>query len=334
MRATLRARGVTPRPGTHDGSCTLFTPQGALTAWALDPVPTGGAGMAALGYLAARHRLSCSPHAVGVRRAAGRGRMVCFGAGLLAIVVAVDGPPDVLSGVSFSAHMVQHLLLQLVAPPLLLLGGPLSLLLRADPPWLPRRALVRLLRSRPVRVLAHPVTALSLFTVVLVGWHLTALYNLALERDWVHELEHVAFLVTALLFWWPAIGVDPAPHRLSYPARLLYLFLDMPVMAYLGLAIANASYVLYPHYAAQQTPWGASALQDQGVAGTIMWVSGTFTMIPAIAVVFLRWLDDDARRQARAEGQARGVRQGNGARPAYGVPHGDHAPTAAPAPPS
>jgi putative copper resistance protein D len=99
-------------------------------------------------------------------------------------------------------------------------------------------------------------------------------------------------------------------------------------MAYLGLAIANASYVLYPHYAAQQTPWGASALQDQGAAGTIMWVSGTFTMIPAIAVVFLRWLDDDARRQARAEGQVRGARRGNG------VPHGDHAPAAAPAPPS
>jgi len=318
---------VALRPRTQDGSCKLFNLQAALTAWAFDPVPTIGVGVAAVGYLAARHRLSGSPHAAGVRRAAGRGRMVCFGAGLLAIVVATDGPPDVLSDVSFSAHMVQHLLLQLVAPPLLLLGGPLSLLLRADPPWLPRRALVRLLRSRPVRVLAHPVTALGLFTVVLIGTHLTPLYNLALERDWVHELDHVAFLVTALLFWWPAIGIDPAPHRLSYPARLLYLFVDMPVMAYLGLAIASSSRVLYPFYAAHPPPWGASALQDQGVAGTIMWISGTFTMIPAMAVVLLRWLDEDARKQAR-----RDARQAREARPAGGVPHRDHGPAAAQAP--
>jgi putative copper resistance protein D len=259
--------------------------------------------------------------------------MICFGAGLLAILVAVDGPPDVLSDVSLSAHMIQHLLLQLVAPPLLLLAAPLSLLLRADPPWLPRRVLVRLLRSRTVRVLSHPATVLGLFTIVLVGSHLTPLYNLALEHEWLHEIEHVAFFVTALLFWWPAIGVDPAPHRLSYPGRLLYLLLDMPVMAYLGLAIANSSYILYPHYAVHLPPWGASALQDQGVAGTIMWVSGTFTMIPAMAVVFLRWLDEDARKQARVEARQAGrAPEASGARPADGLPH-DPASATAPAPP-
>jgi putative membrane protein len=279
--------------------------------------------VAALGYLAARQRLRRGPDTAGARSFAGRGRMICFGAGLLAIVVAVDGPPDVLSGVSLSAHMVQHLLLQLVAPPLLLLAAPLSLLLRADPPWLPRRALVPVLRSRPVRVLAHPLTALALFTLILVGSHLTPLYNLALEHEWLHELEHAAFFLTALLFWWPAIGVDPAPHRLSYPGRLLYLLLDMPVMAYLGLAIAGSSHILYPYYAAHPPPWGASPLQDQGVAGTIMWIAGTFTMIPAMAVIFLRWLDDEGRKQERRE--ARAV-------PADGEPR-RQPPVTAPAPP-
>lgn len=289
-------------------------------------MPTIGAALAGLGYAAARQRLSRGPHAAWVRSHYGPGRMTCFGTGLLAIVVAVNGPPDVLADVSLSAHMVQHLLLQMVAPPLLLLGAPLGLLLRADPPWLPRRTLARLLRSRAVRVLAHPVTALALFTVVLVGSHLTPLYNLTLQQEWLHELEHAVFLVTALLFWWPAIGVDPAPHRLSYPARLLYLLLDMPVMAYLGLAIANSPRVLYPWYAAHPPPWGASALQDQGVAGTIMWVSGTFTMIPAMAVVFLRWLDDDARQQARREdAQAREARQALGDLSADGAAHRDHA---------
>src|SRR5215470_16015678 len=331
---------MAPARGRHDGSCKLFNLQAVLTAWAYDPVPTIGAGVAALGYFAARQRLSSGPDAAWVRSHAGRGRVICFCAGLLAIVVAVNGPPDALSGVSFSAHMVQHLLLQLVAPPLLLLGAPLSLLLRANPPWLPRRVLVPVLRSRAVRVLAHPVTALALFTVVLVGSHLTAFYNLTLEHEWLHDLEHAAYLVTALLFWWPAIGVDPAPHRLSYPGRLLYLLLDMPIMAFLGLAIANSSRVLYPYYATHLPPWGASALQDQGVAGTIMWIAGTFTMIPAMAVVFLRWLDEDARKQARLEarqapgaGQMPGTGQAHEAGPANGKPHRGHMPATAPAPP-
>ncbi len=281
--------------------CALFTFQDVLTSWAFDPVPTVGIGVAGLGYIAARRRVASAKHSEGASPWASRGRLACFGAGLAAIIVAVDGPPDVLSGSSLTAHMVQHLLLQLVAAPLLLLGAPLGLLLRADPPWLSRRVLVRLLRSRPVSVLAHPVTALGVFAFVLVGSHLSPLYNLALEHDWLHELEHITFLVTALLFWWPAIGADPAPHRLSHPVRLLYLFLAMPVMAYLGLAIANSPRVLYPYYMVHLPPWGAGTLQDQGAAGTIMWIAGTFTMVPAMAVALLRWLDEDARKQARLD---------------------------------
>jgi cytochrome c oxidase assembly factor CtaG len=295
--------GADSAPADAGRECALFTFQDALMQWAFDPVPTIGVGIAAVGYAAARQRLTRGPHRAATLRAVGRGRMACFGAGLLAIIVAVDGPPDVLSDSSFSAHMVQHLLLQLVAAPLLLLGGPLSLLLRADPPWLPRRVLSRVLRSRPVRVLAHPVTALGVFAVALVGSHLTPLFNLALEHDSVHQLEHLAFLVSALLFWWPAIGVDPAPHQLRYPARLLYMLVDMPVMAYLGLAIANSSRILYPYYAVHLSPWGATALQDQGAAGTLMWIAGTFTMVPVMALLLLRWLDEDERKQARLDAQ-------------------------------
>jgi cytochrome c oxidase assembly factor CtaG len=294
-------RARTARLRTSGRECALFTFQDALTAWAFDPVPTVGVGIAAVGYAAARQRLVRGPSRAFALRAAGRGRMAFFAAGLLAIVVAVDGPPDVLSDVSFSAHMVQHLLLQLVAPPLLLLGGPLGLLLRADPPWLPRRVLSRVLRSRLARVLAHPVTTLGVFTLVLLGSHLTPLFNLTLEYDWVHQLEHLVFLVSAVLFWWPAIGLDPAPHQLRYPARLLYMALDMPVMAYLGVAIANSPRVLYPYYAAHLPPWGATALQDQSAAGTLMWIAGTFTMVPVMAVLLLRWLDEDERKQARLD---------------------------------
>jgi putative copper resistance protein D len=197
--------------------------------------------------------------------------------------------------------MVQHLLLQLVAAPLLLLGGPVSLVLRADPPWCPRRAVVRVLRSPVVRVLTHPATAFSLFAGVLVGSHLTPLYELALRSERVHQLEHLGYLASALLFWWPAIGVDPAPHRLSMPARLFYLFLAMPVSALLGASVALGDRVLYAHYLTDLPPWGASALADQHVAGTLLWISGMFTIVPAMAVVLWRWLEEDGARQQRRD---------------------------------
>lgn len=274
-----------------------MTAHNLLAAWQFDPVPSVGVVVVGAAYAAALHRSSTARR--GARSRHGHGRAVLFGTGLVAIVVAVDGPPDVLSDVSFSAHMVQHMLLQMVAAPLLLLGGPVTLVLRANPPWLRRRVLVRALRSRAVRVLTNPVTALASFAVLLVGSHLTPLYELTLDHEWVHQLEHVGYLLTALLFWWPAIGVDPAPRRIGYPARLLYLFVAMPVTALLGVAIADANHVLYAHYAADPPPWPATPLQDQRTAGTLLWISGMFTVVPAMGAVLLRWLDEDARRQAR-----------------------------------
>ena len=289
----------------------LFGIRDALTAWEVGTVPTGGIAAAGLIYL----------RAVSVLRSRGAGEtlpprskrwprryLVAFMTGLLVLVIAVDGPPDVLAERSFSLHMVQHLLIQLVAAPLLLLGAPVGLLLRADLRWLPRRALAAVLRSPAAAVFSHPVVTFALFAVVLVGSHLTPLYDVALEREWVHGTEHLAYLLTALLFWWPVIGVDPGPHRLPYPARLLYLFMVMPVMAFLGIALVSAGHLLYPYYAAHPPPWGATPLADQRAAGTLMWIAGMFTVVPTLAVVLLRWLDQDAREQARREAAERAVR--------------------------
>jgi putative copper resistance protein D len=135
----------------------------------------------------------------------------------------------------------------------------------------------------------------------MIGSHLTPIYNLALEREWVHQVEHVIYLLTALLFWWPAIGVDPGPHRLAHPGRVLYLLLIMPVMAFLGVAIISTGRVLYPYYAAHGPLWGATPLSDQRLAGTLMWISGMLIITPALAVAVLRWLDQDALDQARRE---------------------------------
>ncbi len=286
-----------------DGSVTLFEFRDALTAWEIDPAPTVGVGVTGLLYLIALRRLRpahpgrSSPFRAGRPR----GHPAAFGVGLLILLVAIDGPADSLSDSSFSAHMIQHLLIQLVAAPLLLLGAPLTILLRADPPWLPRRTLARALRSRPIGVVSHPVVAFALFAAAMVGSHLTPIYNLALERQWVHQLEHIGYLLTALLFWWPAIGVDPGPHRLAHPGRVLYLLLIMPVMAFLGVAIISTGRILYPYYLAHPPLWGATPLSDQRLAGTLMWISGMLIITPALGVAVLRWLDQDALDQARRE---------------------------------
>jgi cytochrome c oxidase assembly factor CtaG len=274
-----------------------------LTAWEIDPAPTVGVGATALLYLLALQRIRSSQPGYSWRPRAGRPRAhpAAFGVGLLVLLVAIDGPPDYLSESSFSAHMVQHLLIQLVAAPLLILGAPLSLLLRADTRWLPRRRLAGVLRGRAVGVVSHPVAAFALFAAVMVGSHLTPVYNLALEHQWVHQVEHLGYLLTALLFWWPAIGIDPGPHRLAHPGRVLYLLLIMPVMAFLGVAIVSTGRVLYPYYAVHPPPWGATPLSDQGLAGILMWISGMLIITPAAGVALLRWLDQDALDQARRE---------------------------------
>lgn len=273
----------------------MFTVQDMLTAWVVDPVPTVATLLAGALYLSACWRIAVA----GGRFP--RGRAVLFCSGLLVVLVAVDGPPDAFAERSFSLHMTQHLLLQMVAAPLLVLGAPITVLLRADPPWLPRRQLARLLRSRFLRVVTNPVLTLAAFVVVLVASHLTPVYELALENERVHQLEHIAYLLVALLLWWTAIGPDPAPRRLPAPARLLYLFLAMPPAAFLGVAIANAGTVMYQHYLLHPPPWSWSPLHDQHIAGTLMWEAGMFTIVPAAGYLLLRWLDDENRRQERRE---------------------------------
>ncbi len=168
---------------------------------------------------------------------AARGRF--FLAGLLVILAALQSPIDAGAETSFSIHMVQHLLLTMVAAPLLVLGAPVTLALRAWP-GTARRRLLSIIRSAPARVLSNPLIAWSLFFAVMWGSHVTGFYEATLRSPSIHAAEHIAYLTSALLFWMPVVGVEPIRSRLSHPARILYLFLAMPAMAFLGLAIFSA----------------------------------------------------------------------------------------------
>lgn len=269
--------------------------------WTFEPpVVAALVGTAVLYLLAARAvRRRHGPAAIP------RHREGAFVAGLLVVAVALISPLDHWSDLMFSVHMVQHQLLMMAAAPLLLLGAPVTLALRAMSPRTARRLLVPVLHSRGVSSLTSPVVALPLFVVFVWVAHLSPLYNVTLRNDTVHALEHMAFLATALLFWWPVMSVDPNPRRISHPARLLYLFLAMPAGALLGLAIINADRVLYPYYSQADPAIGVNALSDQRLAGALMWEGDMLVVVVVMAFVLLDWLDSDDRATVRAE--ARGV---------------------------
>jgi putative membrane protein len=225
--------------------------------------------------------------------------------------VALVSPIEAYEGQLFSVHMVQHMLLELVAAPLLLLGAPVTLALRAASPSV-RRRLLSVLHSRGVSIVSFPLLAWVLFAAVNWGWHLSALYDEALESQALHYLQHASFLAAAVLFWWPVIGADPSRWRLPYPVRLFYLFLAMPQNSFLGVALMSAPAVLYSHYLTNLRAWGPTALADQTMGGILMWVVGDVVFLLAMGCVVAAWVRHEDRRTARldarldAELQSRG----------------------------
>ncbi|HEX2056902.1 MAG TPA: cytochrome c oxidase assembly protein [Actinomycetota bacterium] len=255
----------------------------AFTAWTFDPfVWVAVAGAAWL-------------YARGARKVGGwpRGRSWCAAAGLAVVLVAASGPPAVYEGSLFWVHMVQHLLLTLVAAPLLAFSSPVVLALRAATPR--RRArLVRLVHARRVRALMHPLVGWTVFGAVMWGTHFSGLYDAALEDDLVHGLEHALYLGAALLFWAPVAGAAPAA-RPARPARVAYLLAAIPVQSFLGLAVYSAHAPLYDHYATLTRTWGPKAADDQKLAGAVMWIGGDVALLAWTGVAAAAWLRAEER---------------------------------------
>jgi cytochrome c oxidase assembly factor CtaG len=279
--------GVAPEPRLPD----------VLLAWSFDPTIQVPLMVAALGWLWAVRRVNARHAANPVPFS----RTIAFLAGLLLIEVALQSPIERYDGTLFSAHMVQHVMLTLLAPPLIALSAPVTLLLRVSRPDVRRRFILPVLHSRVFRVVSHPVVAWILFAGVMWGTHFSPVFERSLEDDFVHKLEHVAYLTAGMLFWWPAVGLDPSPWRIPHPLRVLYVFLQMPQNTFLALAIFSASEPLYPHYVAIQRAWGPTPLADQQVAGGLMWVIGDLTFLAAILGVALAWMRADERLGARQD---------------------------------
>jgi putative membrane protein len=267
-----------------------------LTAWNLNPtlvlgfMALGGGYLYAIGPLRRRH---------GWAAAVPRWQVAAFLAGVAVLAFALISPLDALGDeYLFSAHMVQHMLLTLVFPPLLLVGTPA---------WL-----LRLLLRRPrvlwiARGLTWPAVAFALFNGDFWLWHLPALYDLTLRNEAVHVLEHLTFMATATLSWFPILS--PAPDklpRLTPPLQLLYLFLSCQPMVVLGALLTFASQPLYTPYLAAPRLWGLSALVDQQLGGLIMWIPGSLIYILVMSVVFFVWIERQSEAEARAVDAALG----------------------------
>jgi putative membrane protein len=260
-------------------------PHDLWSAWNLHPVLLGGLLLTAWAYW--RGQTS------GPRRPIDTWRARCFTAALVALGLALLSPLDALSGALASAHMVQHLLLLLVAAPLLALSAPSSAILRGSPLAL-RRASGRWRRRLGLThgnlgVLRHPAAVWLLSVGVIWFWHAAAPYDATLDNQLLHVLEHASFLVTAVLFWQVVVGVRGAA-RVSGGLGVLLVFAMAMQSVFLSVLLTFARTPWYSGYAETTAPWGLDPLTDQQLAGVIMWIpAGGIYLVVALALL-VAWI--------------------------------------------
>jgi putative membrane protein len=229
--------------------------------------------------------------------------LATFLAGLFCLWIAIGSPLAAFDDVSLSVHMVQHLLLMAVVPPLVLLGAPALPLLHGFPQGIVRQVAGPLLRWIPIQrfghFLVHPVVCWIAASVALIVWHIPSAFGLALDSEFWHEVEHMCFLSTSILFWWPVI--QPFPSEPVWPRWTipLYLFFGMMPGGALGAFLCFSDRVLYPAYAAAPNLFGMTPMGDQVFAGALMWVFGTFVYLAPAVVITIQLLSPQPRHQAR-----------------------------------
>ena len=276
-------RAATQAPRSHNFTMTSYV-QEILRSWSPPIGVNVTLCLAALVYLRGWSRLQdLLPRLIPISR------LAAFFAGLIAMWIAIGSPLEAFDDVSLSVHMVQHLLLTVVAPPLILLGAPMLPLLRGLPGSIVRHVIGPFLHWTPIQklgtFLTQPAFCWFASAIALIGWHIPAAFELALRSNPWHEFEHACFFTTSLLFWWPVVQPFPSDVRWPRWSMPLYLFFATLPCGALGAFLAFCDRVLYPQYAGAQLLFFASALDDQIFAGVLMWVFTTVVyLLPAIMI--------------------------------------------------
>ena len=267
-----------------------------LGAWTFDPVLGTGIIVAAFAYLAAVSAVGrADPGRPWPRR-----KSASFLGGLAVAWIALLGPVGSWDDVFFWAHMSEHILLTMVAAPLLVLGSPVLLILRVTPPAPRRRWIVPVLRSRAVRLLTDPVLTWALFAGVLIGTHFSPFYEYALTHPAVHEyVEHSLFLGAALLYYYPLLGGNPQPRQVRHWARVASLAAMMAPEAMTGFFVYASHHVLYPYYTVVARPFGPGPLASQQLGGGLMWGGSMVIDTAWMMLAVVGWLRAEQARTAR-----------------------------------
>lgn len=283
-------------PGVHP---VPFTLHNVLTHWDVSPFALFVlAVVLGLGvwYLQSVWALSARD------RSWGAGRTVSFLAGLVSLDLALQSPVATMTMGYFQAHVIQHLLLMLVAPPLLAMGAPMTLALQTSGRTTKIR-LLRILNSRTFKVLSHPLPVWFLYYATMFAFFLTFALDFAMTHMWVMDLINIGFLFGATLFWWPVVGVDPIPHwKMSHGARMVNLLIGVPIESFLALALLTSARPAAAMYSLSSTHSGAG----------ILWVGAEVITFVALIPVFVQWVHSEERQTARLDAELDAERAASG----------------------
>jgi putative membrane protein len=277
-------------PGMHGVGRLVFDAHNAMTQWVFGPFAAlvlVAVIAAAVWYLRAQAHLSARGRHWSAKRT------VSFMAGLVAVDAALQSPVAAFTADYFQAHVIQHLLLMVVAPPLLAMGAPMTLALQTS-----SRAgkvrLLSLLNSRPFQVLTHPLPVWFLYYFSMFAFFLTFALGFAMNHMWLMDLINLAFLFASTLFWWPIVGLDPIPHwQMGHGLRMANLMIGIPIESFLGLALLSSTHAVASMYTVAGTHAG----------GAILWIGAEFFTFLALIPVFAQWVRFEERQGLRYDAQ-------------------------------
>ena len=229
-------------------------------------------------------------------------RTISFLGGIVVLFIATQSVVGEYDMTIFADHMIQHLLLIMVAAGLFAMGAPLELATTTTPGAC-GRALNRAVDSKLGEIVGHPLFGFLAYAIFIPITHLTSLFNLMLTHMWVHHLEQVGFVVIGYLFWRPVVGIEPSRHPLAPGLRLVYLALAVPIDTFTGLALVMSTREIFPAYTAMHRTWGGPLLTDLKTGGAIMWIGGDALMLGAMIPVAVQWMRDEEAKTVLIDAQ-------------------------------